>query len=269
MLEAVIFDKDGTLFDFRQSWGAWTESLLAELADSPADARRLGAVLGYDAASRAFAPDSPVISQTTPEIADLLHPHVKGLSLQGLNDRMNALSAAAPMVPAVPLREVLAGLKERGLVLGLATNDTEAPARAHLAGAGVLDLFDFVAGCDSGWGGKPAPGQLLAFVTAHGLTPRRVAMVGDSLHDLDAGRAAGMKAVAVLTGIATEADLAPHADVVLADIGALGTWIDGLRAGRPAHPQKNDACSSATECAPGGSFGHPASKRGQAGPGQE
>ncbi len=102
------------------------------------------------------------------------------------------------------------------------------PARIHLERAGVLDLFDYVVGCDSGWGGKPAPGQLKEFIRRFDLTPSRVAMVGDSRHDLDAGRAAGMHAVAVLTGIATRAELAPPADVVLPDIAALGGWIDAL-----------------------------------------
>ena len=230
MIDAIIFDKDGTLFDFRASWGAWTSGLLAELAPDPGRARQLGAVLGFDTESHDFARDSAVISHTTPEIAAILHPHVTGISLSALNDRMNAMSLVAPLVPAVPLRDVLSGLKARGLTLGLATNDTEAPARNHLDRAGVLDLFSFVVGCDSGWGGKPAPGQLNAFVRQFGLTPARVAMVGDSRHDLDAGRAAGMRAVAVLTGIATARELGPHADVVLADISQLGDWIDGLSA---------------------------------------
>lgn len=227
MIDALIFDKDGTLFDFRQSWGAWTRSLLAELGDQDG---RLAQVLGYDAARVDFAPDSPVIAMTTPEIAAILHPHLSGLSLLDLNAVMNRLAAEAPMVPAVDLPVVLGALRARGLRLGLATNDTEVPARRHLTGAGVIDLFDFVAGCDSGWGGKPAPGQLLAFVQACGLEPARVAMVGDSLHDLDAGRAAGMKVVAVLTGIATQDDLADHADVVLDNIGQIGAWIDSLAA---------------------------------------
>ena len=228
MIEAVIFDKDGTLFDFRQSWGAWTRNLLADLGGGRAAA--LAQVLGYDPARNDFAPDSPVIAMTTPEIADILHPHLPGMSMVALLDRMNRLAAEAPMVPAVDLPVVLGALKARGLTLGLATNDTEVPARRHLADAGVLGLFDFVAGCDSGWGGKPAPGQLLAFVAQCGLTPEKVAMVGDSLHDLDAGRAAGMRAVAVLTGIATHADLAAHADVVLSDIAGLAGWIDSFRA---------------------------------------
>ncbi len=228
MIDGLIFDKDGTLFDFRASWGAWTESLLAELAVDLAERRSLGQVLGYDLATHDFAPDSPVIAMTVSEIAGILLPHVRGHDAATLYARLNALSMAAPMVPAVDLRGVLGAFAARGLKLGLATNDTEAPARLHLERAGVLSLFDFVAGCDSGWGGKPEPGQLRAFLQVSGLEPSRVAMVGDSLHDLEAGRRAGMRRVAVLTGIARRAELAPHADVVLADIGELPGWIDAL-----------------------------------------
>lgn len=228
MIKAVIFDKDGTLFDFRQSWGGWTNALLEELV--PFATGDLAAVLGFDPASENFAPDSPVIAHTTFEIADLVHPHLTGISLDDLNEVMNRLAASAFMTPAVPLRAVLSGLKARGLALGLATNDTEIPARAHLTGAGVLDLFDFVAGCDSGYGGKPAPGQLLAFAAQIGTPPGEIAMVGDSLHDLDAARRAGMKAVGVLTGPALRGALTPHADVVLGTIAELGAWIDGLNA---------------------------------------
>ena len=224
-ISALIFDKDGTLFDFRASWGAWTENLLAELAPGSTD---LAAVLGYGPGRHQFAPDSPVIAMTTPEIADLLLPHLPGWSRAGLNARMNALATAAPMIPAVDLPKVLGGLRARGLQLGLATNDTETPARTHLARAGVLEMFSFVAGCDSGFGGKPAAGQLSAFLNQTGLQPQNVAMVGDSHHDLEAGRAAGMWRVAVLTGVAGAADLAPHADAVLPDISHLAAWIDGL-----------------------------------------
>lgn len=230
MIDAVIFDKDGTLFDFRASWGAWTEALIDALVARGADGARLEELLGFDRRYRVFRPDSAVIAHTTPEIADLVHSAVPDLPIAELNDLMNRLAAEAPMQPAVPLRTVLLGLRDRGLSLGLATNDTELPARAHLDGAGVLDLFDFVAGCDSGWGGKPAPGQLLAFSSAVGVPPERAVMVGDSLHDIVAGKAAGMATVAVLTGIAGAQELSPHADVVLPDIAALGAWIDARRA---------------------------------------
>ena len=43
-------------------------------------------------------------------------------------------------------------------------------------------------------------------------------MVGDSTHDLIAGRAARMHTIGVLTGLAPRSELAPYADVILPDI---------------------------------------------------
>ena len=228
MIDGLIFDKDGTLFDFRLSWGRWTKDLLQALEPDGQKAAILGMSIGYDIDSGAFSKDSPVIAATPREIAEHMMPHLPGQTLAGLIDQMNTLSALTEMSPAVELAPLLTGLRARGLKIGLATNDTEAPARAHLAGAGVLELFDFVSGCDSGYGGKPAPGQLLAFCRDVGVLPGTVAMVGDSQHDLIAARAAGMYAVAVLTGIAGAAELSPYADVVLQDIDALPGWIDQL-----------------------------------------
>jgi phosphoglycolate phosphatase len=230
MIDAILFDKDGTLFDFRISWGRWAAGFLAGLARDPAHADRLGRAIGFDAATLGFAPDSPVIAATAADIAAALVPHLDGLSVAALTDRIDATAGSAPMSEAVPLRPLLTGLRGRGLRLGVATNDSEAPARQHLATHGITDCFDFIAGYDSGHGAKPGPGMCLAFVAAFGLDPARVAMVGDSQHDLAAGRAAGMHTVAVLTGIARVADLAPLADTVLPDIGALPGWLDQISA---------------------------------------
>jgi phosphoglycolate phosphatase len=230
MIDAILFDKDGTLFDFRISWGRWAAGFLAGLARDPAHADRLGRAIGFDAATLGFAPDSPVIAATAADIAAALVPHLDGLSVAALTDRIDATAGSAPMSEAVPLRPLLTGLRGRGLRLGVATNDSEAPARQHLATHGITDCFDFIAGYDSGHGAKPGPGMCLAFAAAFGLDPARVAMVGDSQHDLAAGRAAGMHAVAVLTGIARVADLAPLADTVLPDIGALPGWLDQISA---------------------------------------
>lgn len=236
MIDGVIFDKDGTLFDFRRSWGGWTARLVREIAaeragaPDEAQAARLAAAIGYDLGAGVFSPDSPVIAATADDIAAALVPLLPGVTQIRLAARMNALAEVAPMAEAVPLLPVLTALRGRGLRLGLATNDAEAPARAHLAAHGVAHLFEMIAGFDSGHGAKPAPGMLLAFAAHCGLNPARVAMVGDSRHDLVAGRSAGMRTVAVLTGIAGADELAPLADAVLPDISALGAWIDSLTA---------------------------------------
>jgi phosphoglycolate phosphatase len=225
MIDGVLFDKDGTLFDFRRSWGGWAAVLVGRIAQGRDHALALAEAIGYDLDSNEFRSDSPVIAGTAQDVSAALLRHLPGRSAAEIEAEINAVAAQAVMVPAVPLRPLLESLRAAGLRLGLATNDTEAPARAHLAAHDLTDLFDFVAGYDSGHGAKPGPGMCLAFARETGLDPARVAMVGDSLHDLHAGRAAGMVCVAVLTGIAPHAVLAPHADVVLPDIGGLPAWL--------------------------------------------
>ncbi|MDD8022568.1 MAG: HAD family hydrolase [Paracoccaceae bacterium] len=225
-IAAVLFDKDGTLFDFNATWGAWARGILDELsAGDAAGAARMAAAIRFAPETALFAPDSPVIAGTVAEVAALLLPHLPGMTQPQLVARLDAGAQEAPQMPAVPLRPCLEGLRGRGLRLGVATNDAEASARVHLAQAGVAELFEFVVGYDSGHGAKPAPGQLLAFAQAVGVAPGAVAMVGDSLHDLHAARAAGMLAVGVLSGPARAEALAPVADVVLEDIAGLEAWL--------------------------------------------
>lgn len=226
-VHGIIFDKDGTLFDFATTWENWAKSFLMRACDGNHDrARAAGARIGFDLDVRRFTPDSVVIAGTPAEVAEALSPLFPGYSPKAMLDLLNDEAAAAPQQQTVPLVPFLTGLRARGLTTGVATNDAEAPARAHLDGAGVTHLFDFIAGFDSGHGSKPAPGQLLAFAAHTGLEPRAIAMVGDSPHDMNAARAAGMIPVAVLTGMARRDVLAPLAHVVLDSIGALPAWLE-------------------------------------------
>ena len=228
-VEAIIFDKDGTLFDFQATWGKVILSLLDRVA--PGVLRTPSAeALGIDEATGRFRKDSVVIAGTTAEVA-LTLAAVTGRDAEEIAAIADGLATQAEQVPVVALRPCLEVLSARH-ALGLVTNDSEAPARAHLERAGIGDLFAFVAGYDSGHGAKPGPGQLLAFAAATGLDPARTLIVGDSRHDLAAGRAAGMGTVAVLTGIAEAHELRDLADAVLPDIGHLVAWI----AAREAEP---------------------------------
>lgn len=226
--EAVIFDKDGTLFDFGATWEAWARVFLLGITNNDLErAKYVGHQIGFDLNTNTFRPDSIVIAHPVVEIASALAPHLPEYTVDILLQKLNSGAEDVPQVEAVPLVPFLDLLQEWGLKLGVATNDAEVPARIHLTAAGVLGHFDFIAGFDSGHGAKPAPGQLLAFASEMDIAPGRVVMVGDSTHDLVAGRAAGMQTVGVLTGIAGADDLAPFADVVLPDIGHLPDWIKG------------------------------------------
>ncbi|KAJ55323.1 phosphatase [Actibacterium mucosum KCTC 23349] len=230
-MEGIIFDKDGTLFDFQATWNAWAMDFLSTIGGGDAQRiRQMGTAIGFDVAAQRFAPDSPAIAGTPSEVASLLLPFLPGSSPAALVMRMNRSAAEAPMQEATPLQPLLSALIAGGVRLGVATNDAEAPAKTHLQRAGIIEKFEFVAGCDSGFGAKPATGQLLAFADLTGIHPGRILMVGDSRHDLLAGRAAGMGTVGVLTGLATAADLADLADIVLPDIGHLPGYLSAQAA---------------------------------------
>ncbi|MGY6536832.1 MAG: HAD family hydrolase [Pararhodobacter sp.] len=221
-LAAILFDKDGTLFDFQSTWSRWAETLLMRLAEG--DRKRRSAIaqaIGFDEAAARFLPASLAIAGTGREVAELIVPHLPAerRDLVALESLIAREAETVVPVPAVPLRPLLGRLVASGYRLGVATNDYETVAHRHLSEE--IDLFSFVAGFDSGHGAKPDPGMLLAFAARMGVAPAQVLMVGDSAHDLIAGRAAGMQTLAVLTGVATATDLAPLADAVRPDIGHL------------------------------------------------
>lgn len=230
-IRAIIFDKDGTLFDFAHTWETWAAAFLQRLTDDPMRARALATAIGFDLEVRQFTKDSVAIAGTPLDVAMALSAELPNMNLAQVVDLINEEAETAPQVEAVPLHPFLSDLRARPLRLGVATNDAETPARAHLGSAGVLELFDFIAGCDSGFGAKPAAGQLMAFAETLDLAPAQIVMVGDSTHDLIAAQAAGMRAVGVLTGLAEAETLAPLADVVLPNIGHLPIWLDGASTG--------------------------------------
>ncbi|MGH1578700.1 HAD family hydrolase [Planktotalea sp.] len=229
--QAALFDKDGTLFDFRRTWDSWAADFLPSLCGGKADVLdELCAAVGFDLAKRTFLPSSIAIAASNLEIAEVMAQALKRTDVDALNQEIARSAALAPVSPAVPLAPLLEDLGQRGLKLGVMTNDAHSVADSHLRSAGVREHFDFVCGSDSGFGAKPDPAPLLAFCDHVRVDPFNTIMVGDSTHDLEAARAAGMIAIGVLTGVARASELAPHADAVLSDIGQLPEWLAGQSA---------------------------------------
>ena len=231
-IRGLLFDKDGTLIDFFATWGAAFRAVadeLARLAGAPELADRLLLAGGYDPTSGTLDPDSLLACGTNDEIAALWArepllariPDLRKL----VGDGFERFSSRP--VPVTDLPALFTRLRGRGLSLGLATNDYTAFAHTTMAMLGIDHLVDFVAGADAGFGGKPGPGMLNGFCAATGLAPAQVAMVGDSIADLGMARtgSAGL-AIAVLTGVAPRASLAPHADHVLDSIAELEALLD-------------------------------------------
>lgn len=235
-IAAVLFDKDGTLIDFDRTWGPAIHAVMGALAKGEASAMRAQAdALHFSLEDKRFRATSPIIAGSSAHYGEIWGRAIGRTDYAALRQEINSLSAAESLKSLTPIgrpREVFAALRGQGLRLGVATNDSEAGARRHVEALGLSNDVEFVAGYDSGHGGKPEPGMVLAFARRLGLEPREVAVVGDSRHDLDAARAAGAMAIGVLSGPASREDLAPHADHVVVDIAALPALFAELRTRR-------------------------------------
>lgn len=229
-INAVLFDKDGTLFDFHETWRPIVIQAATVAAEGDAAlAARLMRAGGYDVLSRRFMADSVIAAGDAGVLAKLWEETGACLPRDNLHrqlDRLFTEQSPRTAVPVTDLRSLLSRLVGCGLSLGIATNDSLASATAVLERFGLADLVLFVAGYDSGHGSKPEPGMALAFCAVAGLPPKRVAIVGDSEHDMATGRAAGLGAcIGVLSGAGTVASLTGRADLVLKDITELpGLW---------------------------------------------
>ncbi len=235
LLAGILFDKDGTLFDFRGSWLAAYHGVALELAElaghDRAFAQELLRVAGYDPASDRFRDDSPLLWAACEEVAALWDRHV-GLGTGRTEEivvRHFGDHVRYPPVPVGDLPALLKGLRLRGYRIGLATMDHERNARRTLDRLGIADAFGFVAGSDSGLGRKPEPGMVYGFCERCHIPPERVMVVGDSYADMEMARNAGCGlAVAVRTGATPLAVLRRSADHVIESVQRLGDLLDRL-----------------------------------------
>lgn len=229
-IRAVLFDKDGTLIDFDRTWGPAVESALRRLArGDDALYRELSAVSGLQDGAR-FLPGSPLIGEPTSVFASLwanLLGRPADASFLGEIDSLLCELTTASLVAIGDPKTVLAGLAGRGYRLGLITNDAEATARDHMRKLGLDRLFSFIAGYDSGFGAKPAPGPVLAFGAAVGVPTAETVVVGDTALDVATARAAGARAVMVLSGPKSLDDVQhAKADAVIPSISQLPAWLE-------------------------------------------
>jgi phosphoglycolate phosphatase len=224
-IDGVLFDKDGTLISFDGTWGPATLAVMNALARGDAGLLRTQAeMLHFSLEQQRFLPTSPLIAGSSQSYGRLWGEALGRTDLAALKleiDRLTAVESLKSLTPIGKPIETLEALRAMGLRLGLATNDSEASARRQIDALGLAATLEFVVGYDSGHGSKPDPGMIQAFARRLKVDPSRIAMVGDTLHDLHSARAAGALAIAVLSGPAGRAVLSPHADHVVEDIAAL------------------------------------------------
>jgi phosphoglycolate phosphatase len=229
-VKAILFDKDGTLIDFNDTWFVLYQKLALEAANGDA---ALGLQLlirgGYDPAAHTFLAGSELAAGTTPDIVRLWLPDASGVEFDAWCERLNrAFIDEGPLaaVPVKGLEETLVLLHGAGIKLAVVTNDLEQAAENTMQRFGLRHLFSAVLGYDSVPDPKPAAGPVLKFCRDNDCRPSEVLVIGDNGHDIEMARNAGAAyAIGVMTGTGTREVLSQGSDAVLNSIADLPEWL--------------------------------------------
>lgn len=188
VITAVLFDLDGTFADTAPDLGyALNRMRLARgLAQLPVATLRPVASLGARGLLHAGF-------DITPE-----HPEYLAMRDEFLEIYEQNLCRDTRAFPGV--LELVDIIEARGLKWGIVTNKSERFARPLLDLLGVATRAACIVGGDTTGKLKPHPDSLLAASRMISVVPECCLYVGDDQRDVEAGRAAGMKTIAVRYG---------------------------------------------------------------------
>ncbi|MBK7956598.1 MAG: phosphoglycolate phosphatase [Candidatus Accumulibacter sp.] len=183
-VRAVLIDLDGTLLDTVLDLHAAANAMLGDLGRPVVSVDSIRSYVGRGIANlvkRVLAGSMAAADDGAPPPAAALASFKKHYTTE--NGRHAAL------FPGV--REGLEALKALALPLGVITNKAEAFTLPLLQRTGLFPFFDVIVSGDVLPRPKPDPMPLLWASGRLAVSPIDVLMIGDSVHDFNAGRAAG------------------------------------------------------------------------------
>jgi hypothetical protein len=102
-IEGIVFDKDGTLFDFEATWREAVQAMLVMLAPEDASRQReIGRAVGFDLVSGRFVPGSPLVAGSAEGVAAALAPLLPGIDAPTITSASGATPQACAKASTIP-----------------------------------------------------------------------------------------------------------------------------------------------------------------------
>jgi len=221
-LRAVLIDLDGTLMDTAPDLAEAANRMRADFGLPPLPPERVAQYVGKGA-------DALVHRSLTDQIDGQVAPEQFGPARTAFLLHYHAVNGEASVVfDGVP--QALIGLRQRGWHLACVTNKPREFTLPLLQRAGLAPLLDAVVCGDEVEHRKPHPEIVLRACSLLGVAPGETALIGDSVNDVLAGRAAGVRVVLVESGYNEGEPIASLAgegvDAIVPGLLDAARWLD-------------------------------------------
>jgi phosphoglycolate phosphatase len=234
--DLIIFDKDGTLLDFRQTWLSIFRELISLLLTRTGPcanlSRRIQEVLGMNFEKWDIDGNGPLAMGTSFDVDVLLAGCVyrEGIrwdkSIEIVSEVVQEVFKGPirekNLIPSKGAIEVLRLAKQRGFLTAVATNDNTIDATNDMSVLGALPYLDLVVGADSVGNAKPAPDMIFHICEILGKKPENTVMIGDTMMDAIMGATAGIKLNIGIAEIVPAEILATKTDIVIRSMVEIG-----------------------------------------------
>lgn len=236
-VDAIIFDKDGTLIDFDAFWVTISVKAIKDILKKlKKEEIPLNEVLEAFGVHEGITDINGIICKGTYQqmgqiVYDIACKYGCNTScdevVQMVIRAYNQNKDEGKIAPTTPkLLEVLMELKKRNKRLAVVTTDNEEITRKCLKKLGIEELFDKIYTDDGSVPTKPDPHCAFDFCMLTGVKPERVVMVGDTMTDVTFAKNAGISVIGVAKTEKNKQILSLHADVVISDLSHILEILD-------------------------------------------
>lgn len=220
MRPTLVFDLDGTLVETAPDLSISLNRVLESEGLPPTSEAEVRAMVGRGGRvliTRALAAHGLSV---TPERLDKLFARFLTFYEEGI-DRTS--------YPYPGVEAALDRFAEAGWTLAVCTNKPEKLSVLLLERLGLADRFGAIVGQETFGVSKPDPQHLIRTIEAVNGNVASAIMVGDSINDVAAARAAGVPVIAVSFGYSDRPVQSLDADVVIDSFTQLWDAVAGLR----------------------------------------
>lgn len=212
MLKLLIFDLDGTLTDTAQDIADAINYALKPFGQKKYSVEETKAMVGSGI--------SKLLESLLPAKEDRSKKMVTDRFLEYYSEHLLDNTKSYPHV-----KETLSKLGN--YKKAVVSNKREALSKSILDGLGILERFDIVFGSDSVPEKKPSPVPILKLLERFNVTCDETVIIGDSNYDIEAGKAAGIKTVAVTYGFRSR-EVLKDADFIIDSFNELPDIISKI-----------------------------------------